>query len=81
MVAPTPVHCRSMARAVRAGGIARRGETGVYIGPQLGRFLGKHLSRRAEIDQHGRAVVADVDIGRLDVQVQQLVGVHFHAAR
>ena len=37
----------------------------------------QRLARGAEIDQHRRAVVADVDVGRLDVQVQQLVRVHF----
>ena len=38
------------------------------------------LARRAEIEQHRDAVVADVDVGRLDVEVQQLVGVDFAQA-
>jgi hypothetical protein len=38
------------------------------------------LARRAEIEQEWRAVFADVDVRRLDVQVQQLVGMHFAQA-
>jgi hypothetical protein len=33
------------------------------------------LAGGAEVEQHRRAVGAQVDVGRLDVEVQQLVGV------
>ncbi len=39
-------------------------------------LLGERLARGAEVDQHGRAVVADVDVGGLDVQMKELVRVH-----
>jgi hypothetical protein len=35
------------------------------------------MARRAEIDQHRRTIGADVDIRRLDVEVQNLVRMHF----
>ncbi len=43
---------------------------------QLRRVLREGLPRRAEIEQHRRAVQAQVDVGRLQVQVEHPVGVH-----
>ena len=47
---------------------------------QLQAVHGERLARGAEIDEHRSAVVAHVDVARLDVQVQQLVGMHFAQA-
>jgi hypothetical protein len=57
-----------------------RGKARGVHGRQAVLFIGQGLARGAEIQQHRRAVEADVDVGRLDVQMQDLVGVHFAQA-
>ena len=47
---------------------------------ELGQVAVQGLARRAEIEQDRRAVDAQVDIGRFQVEVQQLVGMHFAQA-
>ena len=56
--------------------LLRRREAGRIHRVQARALLGERLARGAEVDQHGRAVVADIDVGGLDVQVKELVRVH-----
>src|SRR6266853_2020516 len=53
-----------------------RREAGRIHRVQARTLLGERLAGGAEVDQHGRAVVADIDVGRLDVQMKELVRVH-----
>ena len=60
--------------------VLRRREARRVHRVQLETFRGERLARGAEVDQHRGDVVADVDVRRLDVEVQQLVRVHFPEA-
>jgi hypothetical protein len=53
-----------------------RGESRRVHGLELHRVLGERDARRAEVEQHRAAFHGDEDVRGLDVQVQQLVGVH-----
>ena len=53
-----------------------RGESRRVHRRELRPLRGERLPRRAEVEQHRAAVGAQVDVGRLDVEVQQLVRVH-----
>ena len=57
-----------------------RGEARGVHRRQLQAIHGERLARGAEVDEHRVTVVAHVDVARLDVQVQQLVGVHLAQA-
>lgn len=62
------------------GVLLRRGIAGGKGGAQF-RIAGtKRLPRCAEIDQYRRGIVAQIEVGRLDVEMQQLVGMHFAQA-
>src|SRR6267143_2856571 len=56
--------------------LLRRREAGRIHRVQARALLGERLAGGAEIDEHGRAVVADIDVGGLDVQMKELVRVH-----
>ena len=57
-----------------------RGKPRGVHGLQLAFFLRQCLPRRAEVDQHRRAVEADVQIRRLDIEMQQFVRMDFAQA-
>ena len=57
-----------------------RSEPGRVHRVELGRIFNQGLARRAKIEQHRNAVIADINIGRLDIQMQQLVGMHLAQA-
>src|SRR5712691_1022865 len=57
-----------------------RREAGRIHRVQARALLGERLAGGAEVDQHGRAVVADIDVGGLDVQVKEFVRVHLPQA-
>ena len=52
----------------------RGSEAGRVHRKQLRRVLRQGLARGTEVEQHRRAVALQVDIGRLQVQVQQSIG-------
>ena len=53
---------------------------GVYIGFSFDRLLGERMRAAPKSSSTGRPSIADEDVGRLDVEVQQLVRVHFAQA-
>ena len=63
-----------------AGELLGRGESRCVHRLEDGRVGHQRLPGGAEVEQHRRAVGAQVDVGRFDVQVQKLVGVDFAQA-
>src|SRR5665213_2020885 len=68
------------AEALRVAVLLGCGEARRVHRRELRARVGERLPCRAEVEQHRRAIGAQVDVGRLDVEVQELVRVHFAQA-
>src|SRR4051812_29849592 len=71
------VHVAPRAEVLATHVLLGRGEARRERGRQLAALLAQRLARGAEIDEQRRAVVTHVDVAGLDVEVQELVRVHF----
>src|SRR5690606_25251553 len=68
------------AQRVAIGVLLGRSKAGGITGRQPGLNFRKRLPGRAKIQQYRRTVEPDIDIGGLDVQMQQLLGMDFAQA-